>query len=159
MTPPPIQGGTSPSLAGRSASDARRVHAQLGVLLQDLGRPLSRTARLMRTKAGWLPGLRSLLISDLYGADTGTEGTGDTLQQRFLRLLAPLLAVWPEAANDPRVAGVAAQLSTIAALEPAVRGGDDSATGQALGAAISVELLLAELLQDLEASHLAALSR
>lgn len=159
MTPPPIQGGVSPSLAGLSAADARRVHAQLGVLLQDLGRPLSRTARLMRTKAGWLPGLRSLLISDLYGADVGTEGAGETLQQRFLRLVTPLLSVWPEAANDPRVAAVAAQLSTIAELEPAVRGGDDSATGQALGAAVSVELLLAELLRDLEASHLASLSR
>ncbi len=157
MTPPPLQGIPSTSLAELSAASAQRAFAQLSRLQQELGRPLSRTARLLRTKAGWQPGLRSLLISDLYGAELPVAGVPSMLSARFQQLLVPLLAAWPQAAEDPRITGVAAQLATIAALEPAVRAGDDAACGQALGAAISVDLLLQELVHELASSHATAL--
>lgn len=157
MTPAPLPEGTRQSLALLSEHAARQVQVQLVALLQELGRPLSRTARLLRTKAGWQPALRSLLISDLYGTDTAGALTSESAAQRFERLLTLLVLAWPAARNDSRLAGVAAQLATIANLEPAVRGRDDAATGQALGAAISIELLLQELLQDLESIHPAVL--
>ena len=153
MTPGLFQEGIRQSLSALSASAARQVQSQLMVLLHELGRPLSRTARLLRANAGWQPALRSLLISDLYGTDTAGSTAIESAAQRFERLLKPVALAWPAAGNDSRLAGVAAQLATIADLEPAVRGGDDTATGQALGAAISIELLLQELLQDLESSH------
>lgn len=152
---PPASGNPSIQVSALSAVAARSVYAQIGRLRDELGQPLGRTARLLRGKTGWQPGLRSLLISDLYGADA--ECGRETWGACFARLLAPLQAAWPEADQDPRIAGVAAQLATIAALEAAVRAGDDRATSQALGAALSIDLLLQELLHDLETSHAAAL--
>lgn len=152
MTPPPV-GVPSQTLAALTESAAQKVHAQVGRMLHQIGRPLARTAHLARSKAPAQVALRSLLISDLYGTDDASARSDEAPAQRFAQLLIELQTVWPAVADDPRMAGVAAQLSAIAQLETALRKGDELATGQALAAAMSVELLLLELLAEIEAQH------
>lgn len=128
------------------------VASLLAALLHEVGRPISRTARTVRSGKLAIAGFRTLLFSDLFGTAAPGEASGgqDAPRLRFDQLTQALARVWPALAAEPRIRGVAAQLDSIEQLRAALRANDEAATAQAMGIALSIERLLEELLVEFE---------
>lgn len=128
------------------------VVSLLAALLHEVGRPISRTARTVRSGKLAIAGFRTLLWADLFGtAAPGDVPDGqDAPRRRFEQLTQALAQAWPALATEPRIRGVAAQLDSIEQLRAALLANDEAATAQAMGIALSIERLLEELLAEVE---------
>lgn len=127
------------------------VRAVAAELLSQVGRPLARTARTVRSGRLGLVGLRTLLAADFYGpAISDGAGASDSPRARFEQLSRPLLQSWPGLSEEAHLRGVATQLHSLDQLHAEVLAGNDAATAQAMGIALSIERLLQELLEDLD---------
>ena len=123
-------------------------------LLHEVGRPLARTARTVRSGKLGMTGLRTLLTSDFFGPAGGDDVVhSDSPSARFASLLQPLLQIWPGLADEPHLRGVMAQLQSLEQLHAAVLRHEEAATAQAMGIALSIERLLQECLDELDAQR------
>lgn len=130
------------------------LRAGVAAMLHEVGRPLARTARTVRSGKLGLAGFRTLLTSDLFGP-AGRDGAvpSDSPSARFASLLQPLVQIWPGLADEPHLRGVMAQLQSLEQLHAAVLRHEEAAMAQAMGIALSIERLLQECLDELDAER------